>query len=101
MGAVSETLTAEQEGAQLKLRGPLGFATARAGLASLADRLSGVREIDLSGVTHADSAGLALLLECLKRAPAGQLRFGSPPPQLLALARAMGLASLFEGPQAD
>ena len=101
MDAADGTLTVEQDGTQLKLRGPLGFTTARAGLAALADRLPGVREIDLSGITQADSAGLALLLECLKRVPAGQLRFGSPPRQLLALARAMALASLFEAPQAD
>ena len=54
--------------------------------------------VDLSGVIRADSAGLALVLDWVAQARAvgGTLRFHDAPSQLLAIARASGLASLFE-----
>ena len=91
-------LEIERVGSRLRLRGPIGFASAREGLAAIGALLGNVEAIDLAGVTHADSAGLALLLECLKRAAPARLRLESPPPQLLALARAMALGGLFEAP---
>ena len=51
--------------------------------------LSGAREADLSGVTDADSAGLALLVawrgQCL--AAGGSLGFQALPARIMALAR--------------
>jgi phospholipid transport system transporter-binding protein len=49
--------------------------------------------IDLAGVTHADSAGLALLIEWLQRARAAQraIVFTHMPDQMRELARVNGL----------
>ena len=49
--------------------------------------------LDLGGVTRADSAGLALLVDWLRRArECGQdVRFANIPEQMLAMARASGL----------
>lgn len=53
-------------------------------------------ELDLSGVTAADSAGLAVLLTWVERArSAGQvLVFGALPAQMLAIARVCGVETL-------
>jgi len=50
-------------------------------------------EIDLQGVTRADSAGLALLVECLRVAERAQhgVRFVNVPLQLQSIARVSGL----------
>lgn len=57
---------------------------------------SGDLRFDLGGVTHADSAALALIVEwrrtAERRGVALELR--SPPPQLRALAAATGLEAL-------
>jgi phospholipid transport system transporter-binding protein len=54
--------------------------------------LAGAREVDLSGVQEADSAGLALLMAwkayCLKQG--GDLAFHAVPQKLLALAKLTG-----------
>jgi phospholipid transport system transporter-binding protein len=49
--------------------------------------------VDLSGVTRADSAGLALMLEWLRRARAANrpLRFANVPVQVQTLIRVNGL----------
>ena len=54
--------------------------------------------VDLAGVTRIDSAGLALLLDWLAAASdgGGGLRLHGAPEQMLAIARASGLATLFE-----
>jgi len=84
---------------RLRASGPLTFATARtarlAGLEALqaaADSL----EVDLSGVTGADSAGLAVLVDWLAAARlAGRhLRLRAVPAGLLALARISELEPL-------
>lgn len=56
-------------------------------------------QIDLSGVTSTDSAGLALLIEWLRGArERGQvMRFGQLPEQLQALARISEVDSLLSG----
>ncbi|HHJ16727.1 MAG TPA: STAS domain-containing protein [Gammaproteobacteria bacterium] len=50
-------------------------------------------EIDLDGVERADSAGVALLVECMRQAhQSGKtLRFFNMPAQMLALARVSSL----------
>lgn len=54
------------------------------------------READLSGVTEADSAGLALLItwKAHCRRQGGELHFREPPQRLLALARLTGAEGL-------
>jgi len=92
-----------------RLTGPMTFATATA-LLHQAQRAFGSRagrepiEVDLGSVTHADSAGLALLIEWAswtRPGPAG-IRFIHMPEQLRAIARlseADGLLTADEAPE--
>jgi phospholipid transport system transporter-binding protein len=74
-------------------QGPLTFATARRarvlGIELLGRAAPGALEIDGSGITVADSAGLAVLLDWLASAKrcGRQLRYTHLPPGLAALAR--------------
>ena len=81
------------------MRGELTFAAVPALAARPATwlRAGGVTTLDLSGVTRADSAGLAMVLEWVAQArnAGGSLRLQAAPEQMLAIARASGLASLF------
>lgn len=85
------------------LEGELGFASVPAVLESSAKGLTDSREIqvDLKGVTRADSAGLALLVEWLRESEhAGKvITFTNVPEQLLAIARLCGLDEIlsFQG----
>jgi phospholipid transport system transporter-binding protein len=88
-------------GGGLSARGPLSFATARlareAGLGALGSG-SGKLEIDCAGITAADSAGLAVLVDWLGRArQAGRtLCYRHLPEGLTALARISDLEELLE-----
>jgi phospholipid transport system transporter-binding protein len=80
------------------VRGVLDFATV-ASLAAEGERLltgPGAVEIDLSGVTSANSAGLALLLEWLDLARRRQLRlrFRNLPEPLVRLAELTNLTEV-------
>jgi phospholipid transport system transporter-binding protein len=83
----------------LALSGELSFATAteqlERGRAALADG-AGTLELDLSGITRSDSAGLALLLELtrLARVRGRELRVSGAPEQLRRLAEFFGVATL-------
>lgn len=83
--------------ARLEAHGELGFRTAadalRSGLALLGP---GGWVVDLAGVTSADSAGLAVLIEWLAAVNerGGTLRFESVPAQLVAIARISDLDGL-------
>jgi phospholipid transport system transporter-binding protein len=83
---------------RLEARGDLDFPNAaralKAGLALLPR--AGSCTIDLSKVTEADSAGLAVLVEWLTtaRARQSQLRYEAIPAQLLAIARISDLDEL-------
>jgi phospholipid transport system transporter-binding protein len=87
--------------ARLLAAGPLTFATARgagaSGEAALAEGPS-AREIDCSGVTSADSAGLAVLIDWLgvAKRTGRRLRYTQLPEGLTALARISELAELLE-----
>jgi phospholipid transport system transporter-binding protein len=89
---------------RLRARGELDFETAaaalKAGLALLP--LGGRCTIDLAGVTSADSAGLAVLVEWLAAASerGGSLVFEAVPAQLRAIARISDLESLLLGQSA-
>ena len=52
--------------------------------------------IDLAGVSHCDSAGVALLVEWLRRARAAGrgLRFANPTPQMLEIIKVADLDTL-------
>lgn len=80
-----------------RLAGPLVFETVPALFAGLTPSLAGTAEarIDLSGVTRADTAGLALLLEWLRlaRARGGRVRYTAWPEQVRALVRVNDLAA--------
>lgn len=86
---------------RLRPRGELGFATAaealRAGLALLPK--GGRCTVDLSGITAADSAGLAVLVEWLAASAerGGSLVFEAVPAQLRAVARISDLEALLLG----
>lgn len=85
------------------VRGALTFDTAAsalpAGLALIAGAAPSAIDlaINLAGVTRADSAGLALLVEWLRAARGRnrELTFRAAPAQLLALAEACHLRDLF------
>lgn len=74
--------------------GPLTFATVPA----LARTPAPTGEVDLGGVTHADSAGLALLLEWLvaARGSGWSLHYHHLPSQLAAIARVSGIAEVLD-----
>lgn len=81
------------------LTGELSFATARDALDKAQSQLgegNGPVEVDLSGVTRADSAGVAVLLELarLARARGREIRFARAPAQLRRLAEFFGVAGL-------
>ena len=83
------------------LSGPLIFATAAALLPCGAEAIKAKRvaSIDLSAVSGADSAGLALLVEWLSVAKAaGQaLHYDNIPSQLLQLAKLSDVDGLLSG----
>ena len=93
----SVTLTSGEDGNWL-IRGELVFATVPKLLAQAAPLFNGQEElvIDLSGVTHSDSAGLALVLEWLDECrQAGRgLRFRKPPQSMLDIARVSNVSDL-------
>jgi phospholipid transport system transporter-binding protein len=78
--------------AQGTLQGPLGFAQVPR-LVARAEALSADGVLDLSGVSHADSAGLALLLELSRRCKAKgrELSIRGAKPQIVQLAHFFGL----------
>jgi phospholipid transport system transporter-binding protein len=94
------TLQAQPDG-HAALSGPLNFDTVGA-LLDQGNALIGegrVTQIDLSGVTASDSAGLALMIEWLSvaRAAGKQLRFEHIPLQLQQLARLSEVEELLVG----
>jgi phospholipid transport system transporter-binding protein len=87
---------------RLAVRGALTFATARlaseAGLRAIGASTARRLEIDLAGVTAADSAGLAVCLVWLARAQRDGrgLSFANLPASVRALARISEVESLIE-----
>lgn len=84
---------------QLQLSGDLTFATVTALLAesqALFATGGDALRIDLSAVGRADSAGLALLIEWLRvaRRAGRTLEFHGVPDQMVAIAKASGLAEV-------
>lgn len=79
----------QQSEGQYAVTGELSFATVTDLLARSSNLFAGESsiEVDLSGVTHADSAGLSLLIEWLRQAKrqGKQLHYRGLPVQLQAL----------------
>ena len=77
------------------LQGELGYASVSAVLQEAGTRMQGEArlEVDLRGVSRADSAGLALLVEWLREAEntGNEIVFVNVPDQLLSIARVCGL----------
>jgi len=87
-----------------KLTGKLGFATV-SGLLKTTPRQFIANEdikLDLSGVTRADSAGLALLVEWLRESERNgrSIIFLNMPEQMHSIARVCGLADILSGTDA-
>jgi phospholipid transport system transporter-binding protein len=78
-------------GGRFAIRGVFGFSTVSEILERSRKLFEGVPviKVDFSGVTDADSAGLALLLEWVSwaRSAERELRFFDVPPQIQAVAR--------------
>lgn len=96
---MSEIKADQRDASVLNVSGELSFASVPAlleqGNALLAGRGARI-QIDLVGVTRADSAGLALLIEWLRvaRHHRTSIEFRNIPPQMLAIARVSGLDGL-------
>ncbi|MFP4132090.1 MAG: STAS domain-containing protein [Thiohalospira sp.] len=91
-GEEKPRLEATEQG--YRLSGPLTFAT----VPELARMEAPGGEVDLGGVTRADSAGLALLLDWLAgaRRSAIPLEFHHLPAQLDAIARVSGIVEVLD-----
>lgn len=82
-------------GNTLAVEGPMTVANARALLAEGRPG-AGAWVVDLSGVSHADSSALAVLLDWLRtsRKAGGSLKFVALPESLQSLARLYGIDTL-------
>ena len=83
-----------REGATLKVAGPMNIDSVSALLAQSVGMLDGATQVDLSGVTEADSSAVSLLLEWRRQAKETTLRFTHLPPALKSLADLYGVADL-------
>jgi phospholipid transport system transporter-binding protein len=92
----------ESSPGQFAARGPLIFATAtlarRAGLTAFGGTSSRAIEIDCSGITSSDSAGMTVLLDWLSFAKHSgrSMHFASLPEQVQAIARISDALELLE-----
>lgn len=88
----------QREPGHWAVSGDLGLGTAAAMLASGQSAFAGVQDVavDLSGITDADSAGLAVLIEWVRaaRQSGRSIEFSGLPPRLAGLARIGGVADL-------
>ncbi len=100
-GAASFEIVVTSPG-RFAARGVLTFANARSarseGLHVLRTASARDLEVDCGGITHSDSAGLAVLLDWLAamRKEARPLRFVDLPATLLALARISGVEEMLQ-----
>jgi phospholipid transport system transporter-binding protein len=98
-GASAVLLPVEgQPRGQFRIEGAVSFVTAPELLRTSESvfRQCPALELDLAGVTHADSAALALMLLWMERAQraGASIRFRNTPEQLLGIARISDLESL-------
>lgn len=85
------------------LEGELGFSSVPAVLEHAGVEMLGnaALKVDLKGVSRADSAGLALLVEWLRESErnGNQISFINVPVQLVSIARVCGLHEILSFPQ--
>ncbi len=92
----------ESSPGQFAARGPLTFATAKLarekGLAALGAAGSKDMQVDCSGITASDSAGMTVLLDWLAFAKVNgrSLRYGNLPEQVQSIARISDALELLE-----
>ena len=95
---MSATRLVQQGEGRYAVQGDLSFDTVTGLLSESRSLFAGESsiELDLSGVTYADSAGLALLIEWLRQArlQGRQLHYQSLPSQLQALANVSEVTGL-------
>ena len=95
---MASAMLVEQGPGRYAITGELGFTTVTELLHSSQSLLSNAQmQIDLSGVKHADSAGLSLLVEWLRLAKqqGRRLEYVALPAQLKALAGISEVETLF------
>jgi len=83
-----------REGEVLKVAGPMNIDSAATLLDQSQGQLSGVKVVDLTGVTEVDSAAISLLLEWRRQAQDTALRFANLPSALTSLADLYGVNEL-------
>jgi phospholipid transport system transporter-binding protein len=86
----------QEDSGRFKLEGELSFVSVQTAIHKTADLFAlpvNKMVFDLAGITKADSAGLALLLEWLRQASLGgvDLHYVNLPGQLLAMAHVAGV----------
>lgn len=92
-------LNFDQAGGMIHLSGELSMQTVPDVLGDAEEILSqvdGTLKVDLDNVTHSDSAGLALLIDWMRRThqKGTKIEFYHIPPQMLAIASASGLENI-------
>jgi len=92
---VSEARLEHDGKGRIRLSGPLDFDTVPALYAALPAAGSAPTEVDLSGVTRADTAGMGLLVELLRLGGERGVRFENIPDQLKAIIRVNSLEAAF------
>ncbi len=98
--ALSDFELAELGEGRYALRGDVSFRTAEA-ILRRSDRLFKGKsefELDLAGVSRTDSAGLALLLEWMRKAAStgAQIHFANVPEKIQAIAMASDLSEMLQ-----
>ena len=92
---MAEARFTDRGGGNWLLEGELSFATVPTVLRHAGAEMRSVAgiQVDLKGVTRADSAGLALLVEWLRESEhtGNEIVFTNVPDQLLSIARVCGL----------
>lgn len=78
-----------------QLTGELTWTTVPSLLADLAQQTQLPQIVDLGGVTHSDSAGVALLMELIKRTRSRPITFRHIPAQMLSIATVCGVQEFF------
>ncbi len=95
MAGVAATGITKDSNDRLQLHGELSFTSVPALWEQWKEVTSGQAslDVDLSGVQRSDSAGLALLVSCVRqgRQTGQSVRFFNIPAQMLAIARVSGL----------
>ena len=101
-GAAATVELQQSSPGKFAVRGPLTFATAKlareSGLAAFGAASSRELEVDCSGITSSDSAGMTVLLDWLAIAKGAghSLHFASLPEQVQAIARISDVLELLE-----